>query len=214
MPASQLGDSITGFDGAVRVETCSVCGRMPADRFRFRANSGFVLVRQMREFAGPLCSTCATGMFRDMQAHNITRGPWGLFSFFVTPVLLISNWANYAQRRYLDPPTPHDPTFDNSTGVGRPVFLRLGVLAVVALVGLAVFAISQDSGGSVSDPDAGWVAGACAEVDESSQLVSLAPCTSTHDARIAAVEVSSAACPIGTYLWVELTDGVACLEKT
>jgi len=206
---------------------CQVCGRQPARRFTFKANSGFILARQIHEIDGNLCATCVTGVFREMQAHNITRGPWGLISLFMMPIYLIGNWISYGNRRGLTTPKPFDQTFDKATGLGKPVFSRVPVWIVVALISFVGFSVFQSveadqsgstssgssSGSGFSNPDAGWVVGACADV-EATGLVGLTPCSGLHDARIVATPISSTSCPIETDFYVDLTSGVACLVES
>lgn len=205
---------------------CQVCGRQPVERFSFKANSGFLLARRVYEVAGNLCSTCATGVFREMQAHNITRGLWGVISLFMAPIYLISNWINYSSNRDgLGPPTPYDQIYDQTTGRGKPVFSRVSVLIVVALLAFVGYSVFQDIQADVSattptdssstidvtDPDAGWVVGACADV--TGEQVRLTSCTSFADARIVETPMNEQSCPIETDFYVELSRGVACFVE-
>lgn len=123
---------------------CKICGRAPTEEFTFRANSGVVLMRRSYTMAGRFCRDCATGAFRAMQHRNVTRGWWGLISFFATWGLVFSNLR---ERRRIDAMPPPFPTLDESAtkrlrgkpALARPTAIPATLLAVAAITLLILY---------------------------------------------------------------------------
>lgn len=210
-------------------EGCIVCGRLPSQRSRFRASTGRVLWRKVDSVDGNLCKTCATGVYRAMQARNLTRGPWSIISIFTTPYDLVRNWLSHRKASSMPRPRPHDQAYDRGTGLGKPVLRTGGVwaslLAVSGLIVVGGFVFLSDgpssptSVGEVNqattttvDPNDGWVVGGCAEFDMAGR-VSPTEC-GDHFATVGALVSAASECPESTDFSVSLTEGVACFEET
>ncbi|HEX6222448.1 MAG TPA: DnaJ domain-containing protein [Acidimicrobiia bacterium] len=208
---------------------CIVCGRLPAQRFDFRANSGRVLWHKVDRVAGNLCKTCATGEYRAMQARNLARGPWSIVSFFTTPYVFVRNWLVHRKTSSLPGPRPHDPGYDRDTGLGRPVVKSpsvwasvLGVTALVVVVTSAILANDGSSSGAPDaeveqttsttvDPNDGWVVGGCARADVAGRVFP-AEC-GDHIATVVALVPAVSDCPESFDFSVTVTEGVACFEE-
>jgi len=197
---------------------CARCGREPTERFRFKANSGFLFFRKMYEFDGNLCAVCATGVFREFQAHNIIRGPWGIVSFFASIEYLRANLTGYRKvLSSLAPPKATGPAIDEQMR-GKPIHTRPLVWLVTAVVAAFIVMVAYSL---VSSPDATqpfptessvWQEGAC--VDFGGDLVKIVSCSSSaRDGQITAVVSSEAQCPRSSDYYVELNGGsVACIS--
>lgn len=207
---------------------CIVCGRLPAEHFRFRANTGRVLWRSVDTVDGNLCRTCATGVYRAAQARNLKRGPWSLVSVFTTPYDLVRNWLSHRKSSSLPGPRPHDQAYDRATGLGKPVLRTGGVWASLGALTLIVvvtaLAFSRDDPSSpvpdvevnatttTADPNDGWTVGACADFDMAGRVLPTE--CGDHFATVVALVTDSSECPASSDFSVPLTEGVACFEET
>jgi hypothetical protein len=54
-----------------------------------------ILFRFHKKVEGHLCPRCAQKTFQEMTWITFFAGWWGIVSFFVTPVYLVLNLANY-----------------------------------------------------------------------------------------------------------------------
>ncbi len=125
---------------------CRICGRLPADEFTFSANAGFLIFRQVYRFEGRLCQVCAQGVYREFQARNITRGPWGIISFFAAIWYLLSNYAAI-NGKTLGTPIPQDTLLDTNLR-GKPVFSRPAVWLSLSIIAILIFGAVSDAIGS------------------------------------------------------------------
>lgn len=207
---------------------CIVCGRLPAQHFRFKSNTGLVVWRKVDVVGGNLCKTCATGVYRAMQTKNVTRGPWSIISIFTTPVDLVRNWLVHRKTSSMSAPRPHDKEYDRGAGLGRPVLRAGGVwaslLAVSALLMVVAFMFLRDETSTLVpdaevdqttttvDPNDGWVVGGCAEFDVAGR-VSQTEC-GEHFAEVVALVSTTEECPESTDFSVPLTEGVACFAES
>ena len=209
-------DQESSFGSAARAisNPCNVCGRLPSRTVSFHRNVGLVFARRIHTFQGDLCRSCGRGVYRDFQHRNIALGPWGLISFFATLYYLANNAIHAASfRRDLDTPQPSDPELERKLQ-GRPVLLRPGGLALIALLGFLVVSGMMNSGNADSElEEADWRVGACVVFEGS--IANPVPCGSTeHDATVTRIVASETACPDTTRWWVEVDDQtVACLEE-
>ena len=102
-------------------------------------------------------------------------------------------------------------------GVETRLAYRPGLIAIAvilfAVAGFLVFGntSSAESPSGVSNPDAGWSTGACADVIGAD--VVLVSCSGSSDARIVATPSSEQSCPLETDFYVDLASGVACLVE-
>jgi hypothetical protein len=216
-------------------DACEICGRKPTQTYSFTSNSGFIVARKVWGFDGRLCGVCSEGMFREFQARNITRGPWGIFSFFAAIWYLISNATGYYSKAR-QPPIPNDPAIDSRLR-GRPIFGRPAVLVSLAIVGFIAYAmlgdLAESSTGSfdqiantpinntpvITQPPAtfeqlDWQEGTC--VTFSGDLVSLVSCSGINvDGQIVAMVSDADFCPLHAEWYVEVTfNEVACIETS
>ena len=81
----------SGREAAPAAGPCSVCGRLPAGRFTFRAVRGRVLAYRSSTVAGVFCRDCALGIGRDAQHVTLNVGWWGVLAVLRTPLAL---WTN------------------------------------------------------------------------------------------------------------------------
>lgn len=103
---------------------CAVCGAMPSRETTYRTIRGMVILMQWRTFRARLCRECGEAAFRESQDFTLRWGWWGLFSFFITLVLLVRNLRARSLSAALEPGagrhrSPLDP--------GKPVTQRWGV---------------------------------------------------------------------------------------
>lgn len=208
-------------------EGCLVCGRLPARHFEFRANSGRGLWHKVHRVDGNLCKTCSTGVYRAMQTRNMTRGPWGIVSFFTTPYFIVKNWMAHRKRSSMPGPWPHDPNYDRGRGLGKPPVKSpaawgsfLGVLAILVvgtslvIGGPAAVVPGGDDGEETSTTVAGidgWVVGGCARSDPGGRVFPTE--CGEHFATVIALVASVPDCPENTDFTLPLSEGVACFEQ-
>ncbi len=209
-------------------EGCIVCGRLPAQHFKYKANSGRVLWRKVDTVDGNLCKTCATGVYRAVQTRNLERGPWSIVSMFTTPYDLVRNWLSHRRVSSMPGPRPHDRAYDRGIGLGKAALRSGGVWAsLLAISGLIVVSalvfLGEDPPAPVPDaevsqttttidPNDGWVVGSCAGFDVAGRVLQTE--CGEHFAAVVALVSNSAECPEDTDFSVQLTEGVACFEET
>ena len=189
-------------------EPCKTCQRRPTAFFRFRASSGFLLLRRVKTFEGALCLLCARKVFRDMQARNLTLGWWGLLSLPAMIVFMIDNRQAFDRgTAQLRRPLPADPTNDRKL-VGRPVLARPSVLLALAILMTTVAAMA--TGGFGIDREE-WTVGTCVAYSETNAIS--VPCDApTAAGSVLAITEDVFACPPATQFFVDLKTGfVACL---
>jgi hypothetical protein len=157
---------------------CVSCGRYPTRPLRLRSHAGFLLWRTTSEVNENFCRSCGTGVFREVQARNITRGPWGIMSFFASIMALFGNTGRYSTfKAGADTPTPPHPVSERVLE-GRPILRRSSVLIVlgiiVAVVALIVSNLSEPSYTGSSAPGdtppavtqtVDFTAGTCISID-------------------------------------------------
>jgi len=88
---------------------CDLCGWGPADRVKFNSVSGFVIFMRWYTFEAKLCKFCARSMYDENQRNTLTKGWWGIFSFFATIYAFFSNMSTIARTRSLGAPTGRYP---------------------------------------------------------------------------------------------------------
>jgi hypothetical protein len=88
--------TVTGPTTESTMRNCQGCGDMRLTRFVvFRRNTGMLIARRTHRIAGNLCKACIRRYFWNFELKNLVYGPWGLISFFVTPIYLIRNATTY-----------------------------------------------------------------------------------------------------------------------
>lgn len=151
---------------------CDLCGAAPAGQVSLRRVTGMLLFWRTARLDAELCRMCATLMFRESQAHNMTAGWWGVIAPLANIYALLSNLGqNSAVKKWPMPksrepnvmtPLPGPPPF------ARPVSSRpgpwFGTIAALAIVLFIIggAASSADSTGSTPSDSA---IGTCLEFD-------------------------------------------------
>ncbi|MER5890244.1 hypothetical protein ABT160_40995 [Streptomyces sp. NPDC001941] len=120
-----------------------------------RAHQGMVIVMRTLTRRGTLCRTCGLSVYRQMTSDTLVTGWWGLFSFFVTPFVVLANvlGARSALRRLSEPQGAVRPPLDPGRRVLRraPAMLVLTPVALVVLLFAALTVVGLFAG----DDDAG-----------------------------------------------------------
>ena len=74
------------------MRSCEFCGeRAPVTAVHYRQNTGMLIMRQSREWAGDACRTCGLRWFWKSTLHTFFLGWWGTISFIVTPFFILGN---------------------------------------------------------------------------------------------------------------------------
>lgn len=124
--------------GYGEMRKCRFCGSVPAADVTFRGHRGIILIMQFLRTSGPMCRDCGLAVFRRMTARTLLQGWWGWLSFFITPLVLLSNLAkrskvaNLAAPRFPAPgrlpASPGKPIHDRWEFVGIAVPVIVVVL--------------------------------------------------------------------------------------
>ncbi|MFF8601543.1 hypothetical protein ACF065_19805 [Streptomyces sp. NPDC015232] len=126
---------------------CQECGAQPAVPVTVRAHQGMVVIMRTLTRRGVFCRTCGLAIYRQMTSETLVTGWWGLFSFFVTPFVVLGNafGARAALNRLPEPQGALRPPLDPGRRVLRrapamlvltPVALLAAAIPVLFLVGL------------------------------------------------------------------------------
>ncbi|MFC8172202.1 hypothetical protein ACFUJ0_34150 [Streptomyces sp. NPDC057242] len=121
---------------------CEVCGAQPAIPVTVRAHQGMIVIMRTVTRRGAFCRTCGLAVYRQMTSDTLLTGWWGLFSFFVTPFVVLGNafGARAALRRLPEPYGAVRPPLHPGRRVLRRAPAML-ILTPVALLALAVPAL-------------------------------------------------------------------------
>jgi hypothetical protein len=88
---------------------CEFCGaKGPVTEVVYRQNTGLVIMRQTRTWAGSACRTCSVALFRRTTLHNLFLGWWGVISLFMTPIFLAINGYYLSKTLRLPTLTAHN----------------------------------------------------------------------------------------------------------
>jgi hypothetical protein len=202
---------------------CVACGRYPTRPLRLKSHSGFLLWRTSSELNESFCRSCGKGVFREVQARNITRGPWGIISFFATIMALFGNTGRYSTfKTGTDSPTPPHPVSE-SVLEGRGVLRRPSVLVVLGIViaaaALVISNASQPSYTGSSSPgytpppvtsSVDFTAGTCVAIEDG--WVSALPTCGGADGVVESVVSDPSDCSFSSDSYIERDGGgYACL---
>jgi hypothetical protein len=84
------------------MHTCDFCGaRAETKQVEFRQNTGMLVMRQSKTWAGNSCRDCASKYFWKATLHTMFLGWWGTISLILTPIFIISNIGNFIKTRSL-----------------------------------------------------------------------------------------------------------------
>nr|WSZ98783.1 hypothetical protein OH820_26780 [Streptomyces sp. NBC_00857] len=117
---------------------CDVCGAQPAAQATVRGHEGMIIVMRFLKRSGSFCRTCGLATYRRMTSDTLLAGWWGIFSFFITPVVVLSN-VLVARSRFRELPPPYGgwrPPLDP----GKRLLRRLPVLLILTPIALVVLA--------------------------------------------------------------------------
>jgi hypothetical protein len=117
---------------------CRFCGSVPAVPMTVYEHNGFIVLMQFKNLKGPFCRNCGIHVWRRMTDTTLLRGWLGIFSFFIAPLTVLINLANYPKLTSLPAPQPGSavrPPADPGPGIfHRPgIYVYAGVVAIVIL---------------------------------------------------------------------------------
>ena len=180
---------------------CELCGWGPAQRVKFNSTSGFIIFMRWYTFEAKVCKICARAMYDENQRSNLTKGWWGIFSFFATIFAFFSNMAALRSIQSLGAPVGRYPGAYTISPVPlvlstkwfkRPSAIIASIIAlgIVAFIGIGAATPTNSStapsgttnqqGGSDTntDPTVDGLQGTCIGEDSSGQLLEVS-CDST-----------------------------------
>ena len=189
--------------------SCVVCGREPAARATFTANTGMVILSQWRKVAGPFCRECGLEVYRRQMAHTLAAGWWGFIAFFINLIVILANVRAWRSVSRL--PEPTTPAVRSPLRQGQPLWRRPAAWVAPALAVLIVIFVAV----GVSDRGASRYAGQCVRFDAGHTKVLAVPCSDSHDGKVIGVAPTKTSCPAGTSVAFRLTvdeDKVLCVD--
>jgi hypothetical protein len=153
---------------------CQHCGKCPTKQVTFDQNIGMVFARRHVSVTKYLCRRCIGGYYHSFTLTTLFLGWWGLISFIMTPVILISNTYNYLKSiRLPEAGLPVDSQFEAPVpkiGEGNIWFKLIYGATVWLIIGILIASESVDffekhapkvnailhSGEITSESDAGY----------------------------------------------------------
>jgi hypothetical protein len=128
---------------------CQTCGCTPAAQVTFRKHQGLIVLMVFRRVSGTYCRDCGLEVFRSMTAATLVQGWWGVFSFFITPIVVLVNLANRGDVANL--PAPQQVSGGRSPAPPGPPLLHrpaaiIGLLIPVFVIGFFVLAAIRSPG--------------------------------------------------------------------
>lgn len=88
------------------MDSCDICGRVPAERFVIRKHIGMIVLQRFHKVDNILCKTCCTTIAKDWTKTTAFLGWWGFISFFVTPLNLLANLGVLRRAKRMSEPMP------------------------------------------------------------------------------------------------------------
>jgi hypothetical protein len=128
----------------VSESSCRVCYRTPAANVSFHGHEGLLVLMRFSRTDGPFCRECGLAAYRDISAHTLLRGWWGVASLFITAGVLVLNTARRA--RFMVLPESSRPVNDRTLDPGKPLLERTaayGLLVPALLIIYVVFSASR-----------------------------------------------------------------------
>lgn len=96
---TEISKTITGsVDSyfAKQEHGCQICGSLaPTRKVEFSQNIGYLLARSESSIKGRLCKNCIDKEFRKKTLITLFFGWWGVISFIMTIIFLLSNFYNF-----------------------------------------------------------------------------------------------------------------------
>ncbi len=124
---------------------CSVCGRGPSRRVRFRTVRGQVLLYRKVTVTGDFCRDCGQSIGREAQHVTLNAGWWGVVAIFVTVFAVVTNARALGRVSELGPASGDADDRRSPLDPGAPVSRRGlgGAVTFVALVAVLVVLLTQ-----------------------------------------------------------------------
>jgi len=183
---------------------CDLCGWGPAERVKFNSVSGLIIFMRWYTFEAKACKICARAMYDENQRNTLTKGWWGIFSFFATIYAFFSNMAAIRGTRSLGPPVGRYPGAYTISPIPlvlskqwfkRPSAIIASIIAlgIVAFIGLAAVTPTnsntspsgttnqQGGNNSNTEPSIYDLQGTCLGEDSSGQFFEAACNSSSAD---------------------------------
>jgi len=124
--------------------SCRVCHRAPAANVSFHGHEGLLVLMRFSRTEGPFCRECGLAVYRDISAHTLLRGWWGVASLFITAGVLVLNTVRRARVAALAESSR--PVNDRTLDPGKPLLDRasaFGLLVPALLVIYVVFGAAR-----------------------------------------------------------------------
>ena len=86
-------------------DACKVCGRVPTVTVTLRRHVGLVLAQQFVWWNGPLCREHGLAMANSFLRKTLVQGWWGLISFFMNWLAIVTDVNAIRRFRKLPPPS-------------------------------------------------------------------------------------------------------------
>jgi hypothetical protein len=105
LPPSTIAQLSSVFQEDIEtMSICHICKIEAQTKYvKFVQHIGAVVVMFNKSIKGDLCRNCINKYFRKYTAITVIAGWWGLISFFVTPIALLSNIVTYLTCHNLQP---------------------------------------------------------------------------------------------------------------
>jgi hypothetical protein len=204
---------------------CELCGWGPAQRVKFNSTSGFIIFMRWYTFEAKVCKICARAMYDENQRSNLTKGWWGIFSFFATIYAFFSNMAALRSTQSLGAPVGRYPGAYTISPIPlvlstkwykRPsaIIASIVALGVVALFGIGAATPTNSSTGTSVD----GLRGTCIGEDSSGQLSEVSCESSSADwiikGVLSAVEFGPEDCRTdNVFTYGENQEYIVCVES-
>jgi hypothetical protein len=117
--------------------SCRVCYRAPAANVSFHGHEGLLVLMRFSRKDGPFCKQCGLAVYRDLSAHTLLRGWWGMASLFITAGVLVMNTVRRARVAML--PEPSRPANDRTLDPGKPLLDRTAAYGLLVPALLIVY---------------------------------------------------------------------------
>lgn len=159
-----------------------MCGRSPSVQIKVKEQTGLVVVHNWQRWEGAACRDCGTSIVRKALVHNLFAGWWGVISFLVNPITMVSNLRASSELARLAPPVgaPLAPPVPAVKPLWRrPLLLAAPLVVVGVIVALVHLWPSQTSVDELS-------AGACFDMptEVTFSNVTTIDCSDPHDAQV------------------------------
>jgi len=128
---------------------CQLCGTEgPVKAVNFRQNIGMLVARRSATIEGELCRPCIGRVFRSYTFTTLVLGWWGTISLVLTPLILISNIAQYFSSLGLSEPgisAMDRPIAATPPPLAGAVPFKINIIvgAILVCIGLGIVAFNH-----------------------------------------------------------------------